>query len=625
MTAILPLDPGDLLGLPGVLGSFRASLDFGALDISPDGGEAVFSWNVAGSYDLYTLALRGGDPGRLTNTPSASRSMHPRYSPLGDRIAFLRDRDGDERFHIWVVDRATGEEQQLTSTEANREAIEWSADGLHLVYRAHSAGGLGIWMLDAGSGDERPVVTGVRDPGSDHVTPDISHDGRHIVFHAAAEEDPADVGIWVVPSDGSAPPRRLPTHEGARARAVLPRWGPGDDSIAFTTDTRGRFEVALLPMSRAQPAGEVRYLTDAPHDETALGWGPTGRMLYRQSTDSTIRLLRADPATGAGESLVAGPGVCFAAREARDGTVAYVWTSPTAPPELYTRAPGEEAQQRTWSLPAGFDRDRLTPPDHVWYPGADGSPTPALLYVPRSSGAGPQAAIVWAHGGGTWQHLQCWDPIPQWLTGHGYVVLAPNARGSRGYGRAHREGNVGDWGGKDLEDHVRGADWLEATGVADGSRIGMYGSSGGGYMTSIALTCAPDRFAAGVTSCGIVSLETFYRSTRADLRGMVRAYMGSPDEDPQLFHERSPLTHIDRIQAPLLVLHGGTDPRVPASEAALLVEALRVRGIIHDYHVYPDEGHGFRDLANQSDALRRIVAWFDQHLRGRAAPPPPPT
>ena len=606
----------DLLGVPGVLGSFRASLDFGGIDVSPDGDEVVFAWNPHGVYDLHVVSLGDGAVRKLTACTSADRAMRPRYSPDGERIAYLRDTDGNELFHIWVVDRAGGNERPLTSGRANREAIEWSPDGRTIVYRAHAAGKLGIWLLDEETGEERVLVEQVRDPGSDHITPDLSPDGRFVAFHAATDEDPSNVVLLMAPVDGSAPPWRLETHPGERARAVLPKWSPDGTVLAFTSDARGRFEVGLLPVEEGRVAGPVRWLSEVSHDEAVLGWGPTGRLLYRRSIESAIHLRRFDPASGVDEPIVEAAGVCYSADEAADGTVAYAWTSPVSPQELFTKAPGREAVRHTHSLPEGFDQSALVQPEHVWYPGADDLPIPALLYRPKHApedGRLP-AAIVWAHGGGTWQHLQNWDPIPQWFVRHGFVVLAPNARGSRGYGRSFREGNYHDWGGKDLEDHVKGADWLEREGIADGTRIAMYGSSGGGYMTSIALTKAPWRWAAGVTSCGLVSLETFYRTTRADLRGMVESYMGSPDDDPELFHDRSPLTHIDNIKAPLLVLHGGTDPRVPPGEAALLAEALKERGATYDYHVYPDEGHGFRDMKNQADALRRMVAWYQRHL-----------
>jgi dipeptidyl aminopeptidase/acylaminoacyl peptidase len=616
----------DLLAVPGVLGSFRASLDFAGIDVSPDARRVVFPWNVTGTYELY-LASMGDDsaPLQCTHTTPADRSMRPRFSPVGDQVAFLRDRDGDEMFDIWVLDLDGGGERRVTAVRANREAIEWTPDGAGLVYRAHVDGKLGIWHVDVATGDEGVVVQDARDPGSDHITPAVSHDGRFVAFHSAAAEDAANVVLQVASLEHPGSLWTLPTHPGSRARAVLPKWAPDGRALAFTTDLRGRFEVAIVPMRDGHQDGDVRYVAENDHDQTVLSWGSTGRILYRRSVDSAIHLRRVDPDSGADEAIVEDLGVCYSACEASDGSIAYVFTTPTCPQELYTRTANGVVLRRTDSLPPRLDPSALVMPQHVWYPGADGQPTPALLYRPNTerSSAPHDAterqlppAVVWAHGGGTWQHLQNWDPIPQWLTLHGFVVLAPNARGSRGYGRAFREGNVGDWGGQDLVDHVKGADWLEREGIADGDRIGIYGSSGGGYMTSIALTRAPERWAAGMTSCGLVSLETFYRTTRADLRGMVEAYMGSPDKDPDLFRDRSPLTHIDNIEAPLLVLHGGTDPRVPVSEAELLVEALEARNAVYEYHVYPDEGHGFRNLRNQRDALERMVAWFGKHLDG---------
>ncbi len=602
-----------ILDVPAVLGTFRASLDFGGIDASPDGATVAFAWNVDGSYELYEARVDGGEPERLTRTVEGGRCLRPRYSPHGEHLAFLRDVDGDERFHLWILDRAAGEARQLTTSAANREAHEWLPDGSGLVCRAHVAGHLGIWLVDLVTGAERCLADDVRDPGSDHITPVISPDGRWVAYHEADWADPGNVVLRIVGTDRGAWPRTLLTHAG-RNRAVLPKWSPDGGALAFTTDVRGRTEVALLPMHDGLHGGVVTFLTEHPHDEALLGWCRSGRLLVRRSVESSVELHRHDPTTGAHDVVVTDVGVCYSAAEAGDA-VAYVWTSPVSPQDLFTWAPATASTRRTTSLPADLDATALVMPEHVWYPGADDVPIPALLYRPPTPVAGARSpAIVWAHGGGTWQHLRNWDPIPQWLARHGYVVLAPNARGSRGYGRAFREGNVRDWGGKDLDDHVRGADWLEASGNADGARIGIYGSSGGGYMTAIAVTCAPERWAAGVTSCGIVSLETFYRSTRADLRGMVESYLGSPDEVPELFRERSPLTHLHRIRAPLLVLHGGTDPRVPATEATLLTEELARLDKEHELHIYPDEGHGFRSLENQADALRRIVAWFDHHL-----------
>jgi dipeptidyl aminopeptidase/acylaminoacyl peptidase len=223
-------------------------------------------------------------------------------------------------------------------------------------------------------------------------------------------------------------------------------------------------------------------------------------------------------------------------------------------------------------------------------------------------------AVIHVHGGPTGQHFRGWDPTPQLLANRGLVVLAPNVRGSTGYGREWQELNRRDWGGGDLADVMAGVDWLAKEGIADPKRIGITGGSYGGFMTLYALARHPDRFAAGVSIVGVVSWKSLFDTTRGDLREYLIRELGDATKDPQLYADRSPLTHAKNIRAALLVLQGANDPRVPKSEAVQIVEALKANGAPHEYHEYPNEGHGFSRTPNRNDALRRTVDWLTKYL-----------
>jgi len=161
-------------------------------------------------------------------------------------------------------------------------------------------------------------------------------------------------------------------------------------------------------------------------------------------------------------------------------------------------------------------------------------------------------------------------------------------------------------------------EWLSKQKIADQKSIGVYGGSYGGFMTLMLLTQAPDVFAAGVSVVGVVSWKTLYDTTRGDLKDYLERELGDPAKVPDLYRDRSPLTHVAKIKAPLLVLQGANDPRVPQSEAKLMTDALRKAGKTFDQYVYEGEGHGFRTKANMIDALRRATEWFDKFLQTRA-------
>jgi dipeptidyl aminopeptidase/acylaminoacyl peptidase len=362
-------------------------------------------------------------------------------------------------------------------------------------------------------------------------------------------------------------------------------------------------------------------MTDSIHDESQPAWRPDGRALdYLHNEDASVSIRRVFAVSHADHAVadIAGMHTAQAIGPDNDRTV-YLFSSPTRPWDVFVT--GErmtEPRAITRSLPARIDAATLVEPRHVRYPGANGEMVPALLFLPYAEalhGTGTPPAIINIHGGPTSQHHREWNVATQVFVNAGFVVLAPNVRGSIGYGKKWREANRRDWGGKDLEDIARGAAWLGEQGIADAKRIGAYGASYGGYLTLMSLALQPDRFAAGVSVVGVVSWKTMFDTTRGDLRDYLIRELGDPARDADLFRDRSPLTHAAKIRAPLLVLQGANDPRVPRSEAEQLVNVLRESGKTHDYHVYEGEGHGFRKTENRVDSLRRALDWFDRHLR----------
>jgi dipeptidyl aminopeptidase/acylaminoacyl peptidase len=608
-------------GAEQIAGAPNVDFYWGGVDLSPDGSEVAFSWNRSGAFEVYTAPLVGDRIIQLTEADR--RSVVPRWSPDGRWVAFMRDQDGDEKMQLWLVDRDGVRERRLTDDDGvTHRHHAWSPDGRWVAYVANARGGtFAVHVMEVATGGHRRLTDGSDD---DH-DPRWSPDGKWILFWSRREAVRANADLFLVPVDGGET-RKIETREGADGESMEGRWSPDGSAIAFTTNVRGRYEIAIAHL-RAGPAGgidgtvaRIERLGATPFDDTEPSWRPDGRgLIYRHTKDAEVSVRRVFTVSHADEAIADLPGVHHFPRVALDSeSVVAVFSEARRPADVVLRARGATEMHRvTSSLPDTIDPEVLVEPVHVRYPGADGLSIPALLYVPHTEavdGATPPA-VVYVHGGPTRQHFRHWDPIPQILANHGYVVLAPNIRGSTGYGREFQEGNRGDWGGKDLEDVVKGADWLEREDLADGKRIGIRGGSYGGFMTLLCLAKAPDRWAAGVSVVGVVNWTTMYGTTRGDLKQYLVREFGHPERDAKLYRERSPLTHVARIRAPLLVIQGARDPRVPLHEAEQMVEALRANGRTFEHHVYPDEGHTFAKEANRVDVQRRALEWFERHLR----------
>ena len=602
------LDVALVAGLPTV------DFFWGGIDLSPDGTEVAFAWDQSGTHEIYAAPI--ADERIIQLTEAGTRSVSPRWSPDGSSIAFLRDDLGTEQFAVWIVDRDGAHERKLISDDSvTFRDIEWSPDGRSIVCVANIGGTrFSIQRIDVATGARRALTDGTYEAARPRQSPD----GAWVLFESRRAGARVDSDLFMMAAAGGEA-IRLDTRDGKSGESTFARWSPDGRTIAFTSNARGRREVALVGWDGTSAAG-LRYITETPFDHLNPLWRPDGRgVIYLQDKDASRTVHRVFVASHAATPVMDLPGTYQTPCIGPDSeTVVATFSAARRPTDVWVRERDQVTLRAlTNSIGTHLDPRVLVEPTHVRYLSTDGREIPALLYVPHAEairGSGLPGAVIYVHGGPTAQHYRQWDPAAQLLANRGLIVLAPNIRGSTGYGREFQEANRHDWGGADLADVIAGIDWLVKEAIADPKGIGITGGSYGGYMTLLALATHPDRFAAGVSNVGVVSWTTMLDSTRGDLREYLIREFGDATKEPELYRDRSPITHASKIRAALLVLQGANDPRVPKGEALQLVEALKGSGAPHQYHEYADEGHGFSKTANRVDAMQRTVDWLAKYL-----------
>jgi dipeptidyl aminopeptidase/acylaminoacyl peptidase len=232
----------------------------------------------------------------------------------------------------------------------------------------------------------------------------------------------------------------------------------------------------------------------------------------------------------------------------------------------------------------------------------------------RPAGPGPHPTVLWFHGGPEAQERPGHGPLFQSLVDRGIAVFAPNVRGSSGFGRTFVNADNGPLRYAAIADVESCVEHLVSTGVAAAGRVGIMGRSYGGYLTLAALTTYPSLFAVGIDICGMSDFATFYRHTEPWIASAAVSKYGDPVADQALLHDLSPMTHIDRLRTPLMIVHGENDSNVPVIEAEQLAAALAERGVEHQYLLFPDEGHELLHRSSRAEYLRAAVDWLTSHL-----------
>jgi dipeptidyl aminopeptidase/acylaminoacyl peptidase len=598
---------------------------------SPDGKSVVFVANITGRNNLWIVSADGGWPAQLT--VSDQRQSHPAWSPDGKWIAYQSDYDGDEQWDIFLVSPSSGQVVNITKTrEIAEENPAWSPDGRYLSYmvKPKTSSSHEIDVYDTLLREVKHITTNA--PADKmNVNPIWSRSGEYI-YYTQAQAKGTDSNIFVTHLK-SGKTTLLTPHDGEHiyeANDVSPAY-PDGESVLLTSNALNGFQnVGILDVSTKGSSvngslrpGKIRWLTQEKWELSAGHFSPDGKSAtWSANADGSVDLYIHDLRSGKTQELPPPDGVnSFGGAESaftRDGSrLLYYHNGAGAPSDAwkYEVATGKSVQL-THSLMAGIPESHLVEPFLVHYPSRDGKWTiSAFVYVPRNmQRSGQNAAIVYIHGGPASQTVNSFNRFIQHIVNQGYMVIAPNYRGSTGYGKEFQQANLFDMGGGDLHDVLAAADFLKATGYPDSKKIAVMGGSYGGYLTMMAVTKAPELWAAGVPIVPFVNWFTEIQNEDPVLQQSDRATMGDPEKNPDFFRDRSPFFFVDRIKAPLLLLAGGHDPRCPKEETIQVADAVKKQGGVADYKIYDDEGHGFSRVENQIDAYRRVTNFLKAHV-----------
>jgi len=592
---------------------FLATTRIKGSSFSPDKSKILLSSDKAGVDNAFAIFADGSGSAQLTDSKADSVQVQG-YFPRDERFLYLADRGGDELDHLYVRE-LDGSRTDLTPGTAHQARfLGWAQDGRSLFVGTNERDSryFDIYEIDT-KGYKRTLIYKDEQGYEFH---ELSPDKRTIAFVRTNARQDTDILLF---DRQSATMRHLTPHEGD-VKFTHQAFSRDSASIFYTSNQGSEFAYLVREHLHSgqrevvlQPDWDVTFAKLSQRGKYLIaGVNRDGLMVLELLDGKTLGRLELPPLP-AGDITA----VSFARDES---LIAFNASTGRTPPDLYIYDFSTETPRRlTRSLSPEIDVRDLVDAEVVRFASHDGLEIPGLLYKPHAASAENKVpALVWVHGGPGGQSRVEYHALIQTLVNHGYAVYAINNRGSSGYGRHFFTADDRKHGQADLDDCVAGKSMLINTGYIDPQRIGIIGSSYGGYLTLAAMSFRPEAFAVGVDMFGISNWVRTLENMPPwweSLREALYAEIGHPQKDREYLESISPLFHARSIVRPLMILQGGNDPRVVKSESEDMVAAVRRNGVPVDYLVFENEGHSLRKKENRSVAYRSILAFLDTHLK----------
>ena len=573
------------------------------IDLTPDGKVMLYSSNAPGLFHLYVCPTRlGSKPKQITN--GNNPVLYGVLSPTGDQVVYMQDEDGNEMHHLFLTSRDGTKTRKLTREPCRTSDAGWHPNGKE-VARAYGGKTLcGVDIFDLRTDEcfvlkeQEEYLGGIK----------YSHDGKWIAYtEYGGGKDPRNMQVAVVNRNDSTDIVHYKFKDGSKEEVAS--WSPDDRKLALLSNVRGKMEVVIQDFQNE----ERLFLSLEEGEEVPefvdVGWSSKSNKVYYVVSKHSRTKVYAHPLDGERTPLPFPEGTIDYQKFSQDGRfMIALHSSMSSPPCVYSCDIESHTVTPLSSGKSKIDFSKLAKPESVWYESSDGLKIHSW-YLPAGYGKPSRPAVVWPHGGPWWQVYDAWSPFLHSFSQSGFAVLAPNFRGSTGYGAEFRDMDLSDAGGGDLEDVVAGAKWLAKQRNINKSRIAICGGSYGGYMTLMALTKKPEVFAAGVAWVPVTDWSEMYELSDATYRQfMEELFKGSLEKNREAYRNSSPITFISQIRAPVLVMCGRNDSRCPIQPIEKFVKKLEEMNHSHEFIVDEKKGH----LVGKVDSsISEVTTWVD--------------
>jgi len=580
-----------------------------------DGQDVFFRSNMSGAGQVYRITEEGW-PYQLTTFDDGidffSLSDNAEMAIIGASVG------GSEQSQLYLMDVRTGRVLPLTDAkDVQFGSVTWAPDNSSIFFRSNEENGRDffIYQLDISTGEYKKVFGDSVKAGGYNLIGDVSKDGsKMIVLNLTSNVNDNFYLLELNTGDYQL----LTKHEGDVVYDS-PTLMPDNKTIWLTCNDNKNGTSQLATMTVG--SNKINYVDDGWIDpKWEIGSLSFSRdfkyMAATVNEDGYSRLRMREVETGS--ELPSPPlnGMVTGGDFDMDGNCLVSFAGPTHAPELWRWNPKtEELTQLTYSIYAGLDRKLFRPPTLIKYKSFDGLEIPAFLYLPPDYVEGtPIPFVVTAHGGPEGQFRPAFIRNFQYMMLNGYGIIAPNPRGSSGYGRDYM--NLDNYKNRkhSLQDYKAAVEWLITNNYSKQGMIGIRGGSYGGYVVLGMITEYPDLFSAAIDNVGIANFKSFLKNTKAYRRALRESEYG-PLSDPEFLDSISPIHKASLIKTPLLVIHGENDPRVPVEEARQIIAAVQENGGAVDSLIFPDEGHGARKRVNIIASYRKQVEFLDRFLK----------